>query len=139
MDGSSPTALVTGLGNRRGLTLDLASERLYWTEYNSHTIRSSNLDRNDLRTVIQLPSDSKPYGIAFWNDRIYWGNAGNFKLQTCTADGQDIQTLYAETQTIRHIAIGSALNMSATRANHCEGRNCSLLCVLTATSYRCLV
>ena len=138
MDGSSPVTLVSGVQYPVGVTIDFASRRLYWTEYYSHKIQSSNLDGRDVRLVVQLPSGSGPWGIAVVNNRIYWGNVGNNKLQSCNKTGQDVQTLYTENGDIRDITIVPAPDQPSSRKNDCEGRNCSKLCVLSPSSYRCL-
>ena len=138
MDGSSPVKLVSGLRFPIGVTIDYASRRLYWTESTSHKIQSSNLDGRDVRLVVQLPSGSRPWGIAVFNDRIYWGNEWNNQLQSCNKDGQDVQTLYTANDDIRHITSIPAPDQPSSRKNACEGRNCSKLCVLSPSSYRCL-
>ena len=138
MDGSNPLTLVSGLNSPVGVTIDFASRRLYWTEYFGSHIQSSDLDGRDIQLVIQLLTGSGPWGIAILNDRIYWGNLGDNKLQSSTGNGQDIQTLYTETDNIYHVAIVPAVDQPTTRVNDCTGRNCTKLCVLSPSSYRCL-
>ena len=138
MDGSSPITLLTALRGPLGVKLDLASRRLYWAEYSSHQIKSSDLDGRDIQLVAQLPSRTYPWGIAISNDRIYWGNPGNRTLQSCLKDGQDVQALYTEAGYARGLAIVPAVDQPTNRVNDCAGRQCSTLCVLTQASYRCL-
>ena len=138
MDGSGTTTIQTGLDLPRGLTIDFAARRLYWTERTTHRIQTSDMDGGDLRTAVQLPLGSGPHGIAISGDRIYWGNEGDNKLQSSTKDGQDIQTLYVATDDIKKVILVPAGNQATNRSNDCEGRNCSTLCVLTPVSYRCL-
>ena len=138
MDGSSPVTLVTGLGLPRGLTIDFASQRLYWTEFSGHKIKSSNLNGKDIQLFAQLPSGSQPWGIAVLNDRIYWGNQGNYKLQSGATDEAEYKTLYTETNSIRHLTVVSGVDQPTKRRNDCAGQKCSTLCVLTPTLYRCL-
>ena len=115
MDGSSPLTLFTGLNVPAGVTIDFASERLYWTEEYGQKIQASDLDGQDIQLVLQLPAGSYPWGIAVWNDRIYWGNNGNYKLQSCAKDGQDIQTLYTETDKINGVTVVPDLDQRANR------------------------
>ena len=137
MDGSSLLTLVTGLNGPVHVTIDFASQRLYWTEYNGNKIQSGNLDGTDIQLVVQLPSNSYPWGIAIASDGIYWGNSGNNKLQSSTTDGQDVQTLYTETYSILNLAVAPAVDQPRTRANDCAEQNCTKLCVLSPTYYRC--
>ena len=141
MDGSSPVTIVTGLNLPRGLAIDFAARRLYWADMNDNRIQTSDLDGRGFRTVVQLPGDRYPWGIAVSKDRIYFGNNdsdGNNRLQSCTKDGQDIETLYTQDTHIRHMVLLPAVDRPTNRKNHCEGQNCSMLCVLSQTSYRCL-
>ena len=138
MDGSNPETLVTGLNHPTGVTIDFALQRLYWAESGSNRIQSSDLDGRDLQLVVQLSNGSVPWGIAVLNDRIYWGNEGNYRLQSATKDGRDVQTLYTSIKGISQITIVPAPDLVNNRTNDCEGRDCSKLCVLTPTSYRCL-
>ena len=138
MDGSYPHTLVTGLGQPRGVTIDMASGRLYWAELNSHQIQSSDLDGRDVRLVVQLPTGSWSWGVAASSDRLYWGNDGDYKLQSSTKGGEDILTLYTESNQIRQVTIVPGVHPPKKRANDCAGRNCTTLCVLTSSSYRCL-
>src|ERR1043165_2182618 len=43
-DGTGMTTLVTGVQHPRGMTLDLASGKMYWTETGLSAIRRANLD-----------------------------------------------------------------------------------------------
>ena len=135
---SDPLTILDGLTYPRGVTIDFASRRLFWAEFESNRIQSSDLVGRDIQLVVQLPSGSEPFGITVVNDRIYWGGYGNCELQSGTKDGRDIQTLYNETSSIYHVTAVPALDQSPSRRNDCEGRHCSNLCVLTPTFYRCL-
>ena len=134
-----PRHTCHGLNYPYGVTIDFASQRLYWAEYGSHKIQSSDLDGRNVQLVVQLPNLSYPWGIAAVNDRIYWGNGGDYKLQSATKDGQDVQTLYTEADGIRQIEVVPVLNQSKNRKNDCAGRNCTTIYVLAQTSYRCLL
>ena len=137
MDSSSPVTLVTRWGSPHAITIDFPSRRLYWTEPSVPRIQSSDLYGGDLQLAVQLPDESFPYGITIFNDRIYWASAGDDKLQSSTKDGQDIQTLHTASN-ISHVTAVPAEDRPTTRLNDCAGRNCTTLCVLTPTSYRCL-
>ena len=134
MDGSNPITLVTGLIWPIGVTIDFASRRLYWAEDRNNRIQSSDLHGQDIRLVLQLPVDSWPWGIAAWNGRIYWGNYDNGKLQSANMDGGDMQTLYTESKPIHYIAVVPSWDQQTNRKNHCAGRYCANLCVLTPAS-----
>ena len=139
MDGSNRVTLVTGLKYARGLTIDFEESRLYWTCRGDDTIQSSNLQGSDIRTVIQLQNGSYPIGVGPLHDRLYWTNFEGKTLQASSmSDGTVVQTLYTGNKRLYHFVIIPGLNLPTNRVNHCDRQNCTKVCALTATSFRCV-
>jgi len=63
LDGIQLEELVTGLSSPAGLTLDVAGDRLWWTEYEAGTIRRAHLDGSDVTTI--RDDLDEPRGIAY--------------------------------------------------------------------------
>ena len=120
MDGTDPHVAVSGLKLPYGIAIDLNMSRLYWTEEDMDRIQSANLDGSDTRTIVKL---SGPQGIAVLADEIFWGNWRSHELQSSSKTGGHIRTLHT------HARNG---------VNLCESQNCSKLCVLSPSSFRCL-
>ena len=59
-----PMDLVIGFGSRR----------LFWVDYETDTVHSSNLDRTDVQLVVQLSDGMGLMGIAVTSERIFWGH-----------------------------------------------------------------
>ena len=137
MDGSNPVTVITGLGNPHGIKIDLTTSKLFWTDYKTGRIESSNFQGGDRRTVVQLSSE-RTRGIAIADGRIYWGGERSYKLESSTMTGEDIVTLHTETESINQLAVVPDSSLLQNRTNDCEARRCEKVCVLTAASFRCL-
>ena len=72
-DGSGLTNLINGLQHPRGMTLDAAGGKMYWTEPGLQAIRRANLDGTGVETVVATGSDSGG-GVALdlVAGKIYW-------------------------------------------------------------------
>ena len=138
LDGTNPVTLVTGLENPQGIAIDFPSHRLFWADLMAHRIQSSDLKGHDVQTVYQLKDRSYPFGVAVMGSRIYWTTRGSKKLQSGSKAGGQIITHYNGTIALRHLSVVPSIDLSRNRTNHCAGRNCRKVCVLTATSSRCL-
>ena len=137
MDGSSPVTLVSASGDAYGIVIDFKASKLFWPDDDHHIIQSSNLQGGDRLTIVQL-SNVYPHGIAFAKDRIYWGESISKKLQSSTTAGDDITTLHTDSGGIRHLTVVPDFSLPRNRTNYCARHSCEKVCVLTATSFRCL-
>ena len=139
MDGSNPLSIISGLNGPRGIKVDFEESRIYFTVASDHKIESSNFQGGDRRTVIQVSSDSYPYGIVLLNNKIYWANLYSKTIQCCTKDGGDTEILLnTGTSGVGYLTAVPMLNLPRNRINHCAQQSCSKVCVLTTTSSRCL-
>ena len=136
MDGSNSAVLLRGLSSPVGVTIDFGSPRLYWVEHVNHTIKSSDLDGNDIRRTVTLPGNS-PWGIATLQDRVYWGTFADNKLHSITKAGEDARTLYDGVNYVTQLVMATS-DLPNDRTNHCEYYHCPRICVLTASYARCV-
>ena len=141
MDGSDMVRLIDCNGPL-GIIIDYDTSRIFWTEQGNNRILSSNLNGTDVRSVVALPTGTTPYGIAIHNNELYWGNWNDRSLQRSSKTGEHIRTLFrgAKNENIRHLCTlcTTSRNFPTSRPNHCEAQNCSNICVLTATAFRCI-
>ena len=138
MDGSNLVQIISGLSSPAQMVVDFDSQRLFWVYFSADKVQSSNLDGTDVQLVLQLRSDSYPWGIVVYNGRLFWGNAGPNSLQSSDKAGQDVQTHYTGSYDIRQLALVNSRTVQS-RRNDCEGANCSGgICVLTRNSFRCI-
>ncbi len=79
MDGTSRRALhSTNLNNPYGLTLDIDTQTLYWTDYSRNVLERSNADGTN-RTNRMI---SDPYFITYYDGNLYWGDWSYNRLLT---------------------------------------------------------
>ena len=138
MDGGNRKTLISGLVAPFGITIDFPSQHLYWADEDEDKIYSSNLDGRNVQAALPLPKGTEALGIATLGERIFWGTSGTVLLCSSTKNGSDARIEFSGIHGIAHIAAVAPLKLPSGRMNHCKGRNCSKVCVLTANSARCL-
>ena len=93
LDGSSVEDLVTsGLSSPRGIALDVAGGKMYWTDWDK--IQRSNLDGSDvedLGTTGLVLQDGIALDVA--GGKMYWTDWGTDKIQRSNLDGSDVEDL----------------------------------------------
>lgn len=83
MDGKNARPLVTeNIKWPNGLALDWPSNRLYWVDAKLKTIESIDFNGNN-RKVVLAKVTKHPYGIAVFENNIYWSDWNSQSIQTC--------------------------------------------------------
>lgn len=71
MEGSGRTAIIaTNLQTPYALTIDYATQTLYWADYTLNKLESSNTDGSNRRLLTTNIRD--PYAITFFAGILYW-------------------------------------------------------------------
>jgi hypothetical protein len=91
MDGTSRRAIhSTGLTTPYGLTLDIDTQTLYWTDYSRNVLEKSNADGTN-REILTNRLISDPYFLTYYDGRLYWGDwAYNRLLTTPVSSPNDV-------------------------------------------------
>ena len=72
MDGSSRTTLHnTGLSYPSGLTLDYATQTLFWIDQTLDRLERSSADGSN-RVLMTTLNIQAPYGITYFGGKLYW-------------------------------------------------------------------
>jgi len=82
-----------GLREPRGLAIDLAHERLFWTDGTTGTIHQTNLDGTDDQILIldqSFPTDLALDGV---NGKMVWSETGTSQIHRANLDGSEIETI----------------------------------------------
>ncbi len=92
-DGSgSHTELVTGLGEARGLGLDVEGGKMYWADAVSGKIQRTNIDGSgtveDLVTGLGFMADVE---LDLTAGKIYWSETFNSSIRRANLDGSDVE------------------------------------------------
>lgn len=82
MDGSQPKVLIDHVQWPNGITFDWPSRRIYWVDAKLQTIESATIQGHDRRVVLSDIA-KHPYGIAVFENRIYWSDWETKSIDSC--------------------------------------------------------
>lgn len=93
MDGKYPRVLIDDVHWPNGITLDWPNGRIYWVDAKLQIIESAKITGKDRRVVLQ-DMVQHPYGIAVFEDRLYWSDWETASIESCNKfTGKDHETL----------------------------------------------
>ena len=73
MDGSARRAIVTeNLAWPNGLTIDQATNRLFWADAKLDKIEVSDLNGGKRQLIMSSAANIHPYGLAVYQNMLYW-------------------------------------------------------------------
>lgn len=82
MDGTSESILhASDLSDPFGLTLDINTQTLYWTDYTRDVIEKSSTDGSN-REILTRSRLSSPTYITYYDGNLYWNDRGQRYLLT---------------------------------------------------------
>ncbi|XP_055684225.1 putative vitellogenin receptor [Lutzomyia longipalpis] len=111
-----------------GLTIDWPNGRIYWVDAKLSRIESIKLNGEDRRTILK-DIVKHPYGIAVFEDKIFWSDWTTNSIQSCNKFTGKDHSLLLHSRHIYDIHIyHSAIQPSEKHA--CYGNSCSHLCLL---------
>ena len=93
MDGSARRTIVTGnLVWPNGLTIDQATNRLFWTDAKLDKIEVSDLNGENRQLIMSSSANIHPYGLAVYLDILYWTdwNTKSISRYNLSSGNQDI-------------------------------------------------
>ncbi|XP_032433515.1 very low-density lipoprotein receptor [Xiphophorus hellerii] len=130
MDGSERKAIVnTSLGWPGGITVDVLSERVFWTDERLNAIGSSTLD-GDYVKIFQLKETTNPFSVAVFNDLLYWSDAKRRVVQAVDKlSGKNRQVILKRPGQPFAIKIIHPI-MQMDTESPCKKMTCSHMCVL---------
>lgn len=137
MDGSFPSPLITqDIHWPNGLTLDWPNERIYWVDAKLKSIESCKLDGTDRRLVVSKVS-KHPYGIAVFEDTLFWSDWDSKSVQSCNKFTGKNRTTVIRDSVIYDVHVYHPAVQGFGR-NPCLQNECSHLCLLNINgSYTC--
>ena len=93
-DGSNVRVIVSGLGQARGMDVDLQNNKIYWADNGTNKIQRANLDGTQTEDLVTVGLNF-PAGIALDvpGDKMYWADTSNHKIQRADLDGQNVEDL----------------------------------------------
>lgn len=95
-DGSGAQVLLDlgGAANLRGLAIDAAGGKLYFTDFDQELILRSNLDGTSLEAFYFAGPGAGPWGIFFdpMGQRVFWSEYGAGRIRSVAASGGMVAT-----------------------------------------------
>ncbi|XP_014831181.1 PREDICTED: very low-density lipoprotein receptor-like [Poecilia mexicana] len=130
MDGSERKAIVnSSLGWPGGITVDVLSERVFWTDERLKAIGSSTLDGDNVK-IFQLKETTNPFSVAVFNDLLYWSDAKRRVVQAVNKlSGKNRQVILKRPAQPFAIKIIHPI-MQMDTESPCKKMACSHMCVL---------
>ncbi|XP_049310082.1 putative vitellogenin receptor isoform X1 [Bactrocera dorsalis] len=129
MDGSNSMPLVTeNIHWPNGIALDMHNNRIYWVDAKLATIESTRSDGTDRRRILDNIM-KHPYGLAVFEDNIYWSDWGTKSVHKCnkfTGKGHQVVT---KDRTIYAVHIYHSAKQPKTD-HACMRLHCSHMCLL---------
>jgi hypothetical protein len=92
LDGSDIETLISGLTNPRGLALDLAGGKMYWSDTQDNTIYRANIDGTGMEAIVSGYQYGRPT-LDLANDKVYFGDFGTNVIRRCNLDGSGLETV----------------------------------------------
>ncbi|KAF4521568.1 hypothetical protein B566_EDAN001288 [Ephemera danica] len=132
MDGSIASRMIhSELKHVSGLALDLAQQRLYWTDKRREVIEMTPVDR-EIRSQLSIKEIQHPVSISVFEDYVFWMAGDSGKMYKCSKRAPENcrhVELHAYDAT-DFILVQQALQPST--PNPCASSTCSEICVLRA-------
>ncbi|XP_055711051.1 putative vitellogenin receptor isoform X2 [Phlebotomus papatasi] len=130
MDGTGARAFVDkDIHWPNGLTIDWPNGRIYWVDAKLNRIESIKLNGEDRRVILR-DVVKHPYGIAVFEDQIFWSDWDTNSIQACNKfTGKDHSVVLHS----RHIYDIHIYHSAIQPSEHhpCYGNSCSHLCLLS--------
>ena len=139
MDGSERESIVvTNLKWPNGITVDIAHDRIYWSDAMFNTLESSKMDGSDRRTVVETIA-KHPFSLAVFEDTLYWSDWQSREIQSCNKyTGKNLTTLVKEAKVVPYGLFIYHPLLEPFSSNPCANNFCSHLCLLAPRgNYAC--
>jgi len=126
-DGSNHNAIINSdIVWPNGITVDELLNRIFWTDAQRDTIESADLNGGDRRLIVK--DVYHPFGIAVFEDRIFWSDWHDYRLFSCNKfTGKNIKMLLETPFRMNGISIHYSVYNSM--PTPCSTSSCSHLCV----------
>ena len=79
--------LLSGLTNARGLALDIAGRKMYWSDTQERVLRRANLDGGGNQVIVSTGDQYGRPTLDLVNGKVYFGNYGTGQIRRADLDG----------------------------------------------------
>ncbi|XP_051971586.1 low-density lipoprotein receptor-related protein 8 [Xyrauchen texanus] len=130
MDGSDRKVVIScGLSWPVGVTVDILTDRIYWTDEKLKCIGSATLDGKNIR-LLQLSEMPSPFSVAVFNDMVYWSDTRRRSIQGANKlTGKNCSSLLKRPGQPYGLKVAHSI-LQPNVSNPCEKLKCSQVCLL---------
>ncbi|XP_048030956.1 low-density lipoprotein receptor-related protein 2 isoform X1 [Megalobrama amblycephala] len=130
MDGSDRKVVISrGLNWPVSVTVDILTDRLYWTDEKLRCIGSATLDGENIR-LLQLSEMPSPFSLAVFNDMVYWSDTRRRSIQGANKlTGKNRRVFLKRPGQPFDLKVVHPL-LQPSVSNPCEKLKCSHMCLL---------
>ncbi|XP_023164142.2 putative vitellogenin receptor isoform X1 [Drosophila hydei] len=133
MDGKHSQPIVSdNIQWPNGIALDMHQERIYWVDAKLGSIQSVHPDGSARQTVLDGML-KHPYGLAIFEDHLYWSDWGTRSIHTCHKFSGKQHRILARDRTIYAVHVYHPAKQPQI-PHACETARCSHLCLLAEPS-----
>ena len=134
MDGNLRTVLHrTGLSTVYGLTIDYATQTLYWVDYSYNRIEKSSVNgsnRQQIRTGLR-----DPFAVTYYSGKLYWTDWSvhhiySMSTASSSATIYSVRFIGRDANSIRVISHASQPNGTISNYNYKNMVNLSTFCII---------
>lgn len=135
LDGSSQSTLINlDIGWPNGVAVDELMNRVYWADAQRNTIESVDINGSDRRLLVD--DVHHPFGIAVFEDLVYWSDWHNYKLYSCNKfTGKNLKVILETPFRMNGISLYHSNPVEFT--DTCFKAKCSHICIPSSSSYNC--
>ena len=134
LDGAGGRPLVEeNLRWPNGIAIDQIADRVYWSDAHFDVLESIKIDGTDRRVILK-DVDKHPFGLAVFEDTLYWSDWSGQELISCNKyTGKNRRSIIKEPKvkimgiTVSHPSLFKSV------VNFCAGAPCSHVCLPKAT------
>ncbi|XP_015752720.1 PREDICTED: low-density lipoprotein receptor-related protein 4-like [Acropora digitifera] len=139
MDGSARQVIVTGnITWPNGLTIDKATNRLFWVDAKLDKIEVSDLSGGNRQLIMSSTANIHPYGLAMYQNMLYWTDWNTKSVSRFNLSSGHQQIIVTGLQKPMDIHVfDSSLRFSGSHLCSKNNGGCSDLCLLKPQGYQC--
>ena len=122
MDGSGRRSIVTGnIVWPNGLTIDLATNSLYWADAKLDIIEMSDLDGGNRQVILSSAAKIHPFGLALYKNVLYWTDWNKKSILSYNLTSAKLETVIPDLQSPMDIHVyDSSMSNSGIFAIYCR-------------------
>ncbi|XP_071176515.1 very low-density lipoprotein receptor-like isoform X2 [Mytilus edulis] len=132
MDGSDRKIISKDVVWPNSITIDYVDSRLFWIDAKLHTIKSSQLDGSNIRTVVHNAKHiAHPFAVAVFEDDVYWTDWSSDSIRKANKHtGEDFQQVALGLRSPMDLKIYHS-SIQKSGVNECANNNggCEYLCL----------